>query len=232
MIPLFKGQWEKFVAKIDGMSLRERALIFAAAAFLLVSLINALFLDPLLAQQKKLSMQVIQQQEKMKDIQAQLEALVQAKKDDANSPLRDRMKQIQQQLREGEIYLKSRRDKLVPPERMGGLLEQVLSKNGHLQLVEMATLPVTPLIEASAAKPEGGAVTVRSAGQERQVYKHGVKITVRGSYADLLQYLAALEKLPTQMFWGSAKMSAAQYPSVELTLTLYTLSLDTVWLQV
>lgn len=232
MTPLFKGQQEKFVAKIDGMSLRERALIFAAAAFLLVSLINALFLDPLLAQQKKLSMQVIQQQEKMKEIQAQLEALVQAKKDDANSPLRDRMKQIQQQLREGEIYLKSRRDKLVPPERMGSLLEQVLSKNGHLQLVELETLPVTPLIEASAAKTEGGAVTVRPAGQERQVYKHGVKISVRGSYADLLQYLAALEKLPTQMFWGSAKMSAAQYPSVELTLTLYTLSLDTIWLQV
>ena len=39
----------EFVAKVDAMSLRERALIFASIAFGLVSLINALFLDPLLA---------------------------------------------------------------------------------------------------------------------------------------------------------------------------------------
>ena len=64
------------------------------------------------------------------------------------------------------------------------------------------------------------------------MYKHGVQITVRGSYADLLQYLTALEKLPTRMFWGVAKMKVVQHPSVELTLTLYTLSLDKTWLQV
>jgi MSHA biogenesis protein MshJ len=232
MMAMIKERWEQLVAKIDGMSLRERAMIFAAAAFLLVSMINAMFLDPLLAQQKKLSTQVIQQQEKMKEIQANLEALVQAKKDDASSPLRERIKLIQQQLREGEVYLKSRRDKLVPPEKMGDLLEQVLSKNGRLQLVALETLSVTPLIETSAGKPEGSAVTAKVAGQERQVYKHGVKITVRGNYGDLLQYLTALEKLPTQMFWGSAKLSVIQHPTAELTLTLYTLSLDTVWLQV
>jgi MSHA biogenesis protein MshJ len=59
-----------------------------------------------------------------------------------------------------------------------------------------------------------------------------VKITVRGSYADLLQYLTALEKLPSQMFWGVAKMDVVQLPTAELSLTLYTLSLDKTWLQV
>lgn len=229
---MIKTQWEKLTAKIDAMSLRERLMIFAAAALLVVSLVNALFLDPLLAKQKKLSMQVIQQQEKMKEIQAQFESLLQAKKADASSPLRDRIKQLQQQIKEGEIYLKSRRDKLVPPEKMGDLLGQVLGKNGRVQLVALETLAVTPLIEASAIKAEVSAVSGKQVGLDRQVYKHGVKITVRGSYSDLLQYLTALEKLPTQMFWGSAKMSVVQYPAVELTLTLYTLSLDTIWLQV
>ena len=64
------------------------------------------------------------------------------------------------------------------------------------------------------------------------MYKHGVQITVRGSYADLTQYMAALENLPTRMFWGMAKMNVVQYPTSELTLTLYTLSLDKTWLQV
>ena len=55
---------------------------------------------------------------------------------------------------------------------------------------------------------------------------------MRGGYADLTQYLQMLEKLPTQMFWGMADLNVVKYPQAELTLTLYTLSLDKTWLQV
>ena len=220
-------QLEKLVAKVDAMSLRERALIFAAAAFLLVSLFDSLFLEPLLAKQKMLSAQVIQQQEKMKEAQSRIAALLQAKQADANSPQRERIRVLRQQIADGNAYLNDRRDKLVPPEKMAQLLEQVLNKNDRLKLVALNTLPVSPLIEPSPDAPAS-----QTTGLERQIYKHGVKITVRGSYADLLQYLTALEKLPTQMYWGGAKMDVVQHPTVELTLTLYTLSLDKTWLQV
>ena len=220
-------QLEKLVAKVDAMSLRERALIFAAAAFLLVSLFDSLFLEPLLAKQKMLSAQVIQQQEKMKEAQSRIAALLQAKQADANSPQRERIRLLRQQIADGNAYLNDRRDKLVPPEKMAQLLEQVLNKNDRLKLVALNTLPVSPLIEPSPDAPAS-----QTTGLERQIYKHGVKITVRGNYADLLQYLTALEKLPTQMYWGGAKMDVVQHPTVELTLTLYTLSLDKTWLQV
>jgi MSHA biogenesis protein MshJ len=215
----------KLVAKVDDMSLRERALIFFAAAFLLLALIDALFLDPLLQRQKNLSAQVVQQQEKMKEIQAQLESMVQAKQADATSPQRERIRQLRQQIAEGTAYLQERRDKLVPPEKMAQLLQQVLGKNDRLQLVALNTLPVSLLIEQS------GDAAVAPVG-EQLLYKHGVEITVRGSYADLLQYLNALEHLPTQMFWGVAKLGVVEYPTAELKLTLYTLSLDKIWLQV
>jgi MSHA biogenesis protein MshJ len=224
-----KEQADRIAAKVNGMSLRERVLIFAAAASLLVSLIDSLFLNPLLQQQKRLSAQVVQQQEKMKEIQAQLAILLQARQADAVSPQRERIIQLRQQIADGETYLKGRRDKLVPPEKMAALLEQVLKRDGRLQLVAMETLPVTPFIEQAA---DTGNVQLPVAALETQMYKHGVQITVRGSYADLLQYLTALEKLPTRMFWGVAKMNVVQHPSVELTLTLYTLSLDKTWLQV
>lgn len=229
---MIRIQWARLVARIDAMSLRERVMIFAAAAFLLVFAINAMFLDPLLAEQKQLALQVVQQQAKMQAVQAQLQAVTQGKNDGAIIALRAKVRQLQQQLGAGEAYLESRRDKLVPPDRMGALLEQVLNQNGRLQLVTLETLAATPLLDTPALKPAGTAATNAVTGQERQVYKHGVRLTVRGSYADLLKYLTALEKLPTQMFWGSAKMSVQQYPVTEMTLTLYTLSLDTVWLQV
>ena len=222
-----QAQLDKIVAKVDGMSLRERALIFAAAAFLVVSLIDSLFLEPLLDRQKMLSAQVVQQQEKMKEAQSRIAALLQAKQADANSPQRERIRILRQQIADGDTYLKDRRDKLVPPEKMAQLLEQVLNKNDRLKLVALNTLPVSLLIEPAADAP-----AAQTSGLEKQIYKHGVKITVRGSYADLLQYLTALEKLPTQMYWGVAKMDVIQHPTVELTLTLYTLSLDKTWLQV
>ncbi|MDD5180250.1 MAG: type II secretion system protein GspM [Gallionellaceae bacterium] len=216
------------------MSLRERALIFSAIAFLLVTLVQVLFVDPLLAEQKKLYAKVTQQQEKMKEIRAQIESSLQARKDDANSPSRQRLGQIRQQLADGDAYLQSRRDRLVAPEKMADLLGLVLSKNGKLQLVNLQTMAAAPLIEKAADKPEGAGITAANAAAEldKQVFKHGVQITVRGSYLDLMQYLVTLEQLPTKMFWGAAKMSVVQYPAVELTLTLYTLSLDKSWLQI
>lgn len=216
----------QFIAKIDGMSLRERALIFAATAFAVVSLINTFFLDPLLAQQKGLSSQVVQQQEKMKETQAQLTSLLQAKQADEHAPQREHIRQLREQIAEGDAYLKATQDKLVPPEKMAALLEQVLARNSRLQLVALNTLPVSLFIEPSAD------AATKAVVQEKQIFKHGVQMTVRGSYADLMQYLAALEKMPTQMFWGMAKLNVVQYPSAELTVTLYTLSLDKTWLQV
>jgi MSHA biogenesis protein MshJ len=219
-----RPQFEKLAARIDGMSLRERVLIFLAAAFLVVSAADALLLAPLLAQQKQLSSQVVQQQETMKDIQAQIAALMQAKQADASSPQRERIRLLRQQIADGEVYLKDRRDKLVPPDRMAALLEQVLGRNANLQLVAMKTLPVTPFIEPQADAAAGS--------HEPQMFKHGVTITVRGSYADVLQYLTSLERLPTRMFWGTARMNVIRHPTLELTLTLYTLSLDRTWMQV
>ncbi|MFS2219099.1 hypothetical protein ACCD08_31790, partial [Telluria sp. Tellsp104] len=63
------------------------------------------------------------------------------------------------------------------------------------------------------------------------LYRHGVELTVRGSYLDMVDYMQALESLPTQLFWGKAQLDAEAYPNVRLTLTLYTLSLDPKWMK-
>lgn len=229
-----KRYWELARARIDGMSLRERAMIFAAAAFVVISLLNSLLLDPLMAKQKALSAQVIQQQEKMKELQAQMQGLLQAKREDQQSPLRDRLEQLKQHLQEQDSYLQNRRGRLIEPNKIADLLKQVLNKDGRLQLVALQTLPVSLLIE----KPQTGKGAEQSAtagnanSGQKQIFKHGVQISIRGSYLDLLRYVSALERLPAQMFWGEASLSVDGYPNSVLTLTLYTLSLDKTWLTV
>lgn len=226
--------WELARTRIDDMSLRERAMIFAAAGFVVISLINSILLDPLLAKQKILSAQVIQQQEKMKELQAAIQSLLQAKRDDESSPLRMRTAQLKQQLQDQDGYLQNRRSRLVEPDKMAGLLKQVLGKNGGLQLVEMKTLPVSLLIESPQAANGAGqsAAAAPEHDGQKQIFKHGVQISVRGGYLELLRYVGALERMPAQMFWGEVSLNVEQYPYSVLTLTLYTLSLDKIWLTV
>ena len=224
--------WELARTRIDDMSLRERAMIFAAAGFVVISLINSILLDPLLAKQKILSAQVIQQQEKMKELQAAIQSLLQAKHGDESSPLRMRSAQLKQQLQDLDGYLQNRRSRLVEPDKMAGLLKQVLGKNGGLQLVEMKTLPVSLLIEKPEAENGAGQAAAHDHDGQKQIFKHGVRISVRGGYLELLRYVSALERMPAQMFWGEVSLKVEQYPYSVLTLTLYTLSLDEIWLTV
>lgn len=231
---MIRAQWQKMAGKVDALSLRERVLVFAAMAFLVASLADTLLLTPMLNKQKRLSSQVVQQQEKIKEVQAQIDALIQARSGATSSPQYLRLNALKQELSETEASLQKNREKLVAPERMAELLRQMLNRNANLQLMKLETLPVTTLLEDDSNSAETGATAKprASAVLEKQIWKHGVKLTVRGNYLDLLQYMHALEQLPTQMIWNQARLQVGQYPAADLTITLYTLSLDKTWLQI
>lgn len=218
-----KHYWSLACHKVDVMSVRERAMLFVIASLLLIFTINALLLDPLLAHQKATAVKLLQQEKEARALQASVQAISQSRREDEHSPLRARIAELKVQLQDGEHFLKERSNRLVEPGHMAELLEQVLRSNDKLQLLGLKTLPPGLLVEPGA---DGKA----PAGQP--IYKHGVQITVRGGYLDLLRYLAALEKLPSQMFWGEISLSVEKHPDAILTLTVYTLSLDKTWLTV
>ena len=82
-----------------------------------------------------------------------------------------------------------------------------------------------------AGAPTGAGGPAR-AGGAREVFRHTVELSVRGGYFDLLDYLAALERMPQRVFWDGFELSAAQYPQSVLKLTIYTLSPEKSWLTV
>jgi MSHA biogenesis protein MshJ len=150
--------------------------------------------------------------------------------------LRIQLNRVKKELDEGKVFLQSNRDHLVQPEKMAVHLKQLLSRYNRLQLVTLQTLAVTPLLEDNEdIKPEAAEVNntqLTNVALRKQVFKHGVQLTVRGSYLDLLNYLTELERLPQLMYWAKAEMQVVKYPVTELTLVLYTLSLDKTWLQI
>ncbi len=230
----------RLTGKIDGLALRQRLLVFLAAALAMVALADVAFIGPLLAGQKKHSREIAQNGNLLKGVYAQLEALGKASSSDPDAENKKRLAELRRKLAQADASLLELQQKLVTPDKMASLLQDILRKNGHLQLIAMQSLPASALLEAADNAPGGAAGKSGNAAsgpgkderRERLLYKQGVQITLRGSYADLLQYLTMLENLPWQMYWGKASFKVERHPLATLTFTVYTLSTERAWLSV
>ena len=127
---------------------------------------------------------------------------------------------------------------LISPDKMPELLRSLLKKNSALKLIELKTLPARGLLETESSSiqttgTESNNTEVKvSAIQNSPVFKHGVEITIEGRYLDLLEYVSDIEKMPWHVLWSKVALNAEHYPDTQLTLTVYTLSLDQTWLTI
>ena len=224
-------KWQQLGVRVDSMTLRERAMIFLATALVLVAILNTLLIAPLSTRQQKLSHQIVDTQTKTSALQLQIQALVMARSADPNAPLRARMAKLETDAVATGQALQVIQSGLVAPQQMPVLLEDIMRRNHGLRLVALQTLPMENLATTlDVAGPKLASHTVSA--PELAVFKHGVEVTVEGSYSDLLQYLTTMESSPWRMFWGKAVLSVDTYPKATLTLRLHTLSLDKAWLTI
>lgn len=230
MSPL-KQKWERLAERIDAMSLRERAMIFLATALVVVLVVNTILIAPLSARQQAMSKQIVETQAKTNALQAQILTLVSAQSVDPNAPLRARMAKLETDAAATGQALQVIQSGLVAPQQMSVLLEDILHRNQNLRLVALQTLPMENLAKALEVSPVKTAMPTVTP-PELAVFKHGVEITVEGTYPDLLNYLTTMESSPWRMFWGKALLNVDTYPKSTLTLRLHTLSLDKAWLTI
>lgn len=239
-----KRRWLQFVARVEALQPRERIMAFGAAVVVLVFLANTLVFSPLSRKEATLRSTLQQQRITVDGIAADIEGRARAYANDPNEPLRKRLGELRAETARTSDELRTMQKGLVPPERIAPLLESILRANGRLKLVSLKTLPATTLADGAPPAPASGAPAPAAAPAAPAalppppvakspdlLYRHGVELTVRGSYLDMVDYMHALETLPTQLFWGKAQLDAEAYPDARLTLTLYTLSLDPKWMK-
>jgi len=224
-----KGLWLALVKRLDALAQRERIAVFAACALAIVALVYVAGIEPALQRSRLLAARSADQERLLATAQAQQRELAKTLSQDPDAAPREQIAQRQKQIEQIDTQLAGLQRTLVSPERMPGVLRELMGKEQGVRLVSLRNLPATPLVAApesatAAAAPE-------HAGAGRNVYRHGVEIVLQGNYLDLLAYVARLERQPWQVFWGKTVLSA-DYPTVVVSLTLYTLSLDKAWLVV
>ena len=213
-----KAALQRYLERIDNATLRERALLFAAAALVLVFAVNAVLLKPLRDTQRRLGAELAQRQGELRTVQAELQRMGRARAADPDARNRARAAELRAELAAFDAKIAAEQRRFTSPQRMRTVLEEMLGRDRRLRLVDLKTLPITDL----SSRGQAG----------RRVFRHGVELTLAGGYLDLHAYLKALEGLSTQLYWGRADMSVSEYPVATLKLTVYTLSFDQAWLVV
>lgn len=204
---------KRLARRIDGLGLRERCMLFASIALLIATAADSLVLAPAFAQQKLLAARLKQESTDLVALRTQLAQA--ARPPVADSPVmrlrRDIARlQARQQAVDGDI------------ERLGSmagqqtaltqLLERTLARHERLTLRKLATVVEAPFSAASGAGAAPATPALRW---------QGVDLAVTGSYADLVEYLAALEQALPGLRWDALKLTGSPAAPSMLALRLY-----------
>jgi len=221
----------------DARAPRERLLLAAAGVAAVFMLADALWLSPALtrwnaaqAQRKAAHTQGTQLQQASQ--QAMAAQIAQA------AQMRAELGAARQRVREGEASLRDFQSTLVEPDRMLPLLEQMLARHGQVRVRALRSLGHNDLLAASPPPPAAAAPAAAASAAAGQggalpsLYRHGVELTLEGSFADLMGYVSALEALPQRLLWGGMSFRVEQHPRAVLTLQLYTLSTARHWIEI
>jgi MSHA biogenesis protein MshJ len=184
--------------RIDGLSLRERAIMFVSLAIALVAVADALVISPRLAEQKAL---LAQRQAQAKEINTLRMTLAGggAAADTPGARLASQLTEARarQQALDAEIAHGLAHG--AQGARLPDLLERVLRRYERLTLLRLATVAPTAnpaqVLDHTPATA-GGALPLQ-----------GVEIVVRGSYPDLAQYVADTESALPALRWGALSIT-------------------------
>jgi MSHA biogenesis protein MshJ len=202
-----KQYWLRFAARVDDMTLRQRGMLFATVSLVVVVFVHVALIEPLLQRQRALIDRGTRDQSQLTAVRAQLEGVLREQEQGGSKdPDQIALLALEMRLAEVEKALAARKGAFVGPTQLPELLKGLVGPTRPVHLESLRTLP--------GARVAGAA----------ELYRHGVEITLRGSYFDLTQYLSDVERLPARVLWGPVELQVEQYPEVRLTLQIQTVS--------
>jgi MSHA biogenesis protein MshJ len=204
-----KQTWDHWVTNVAARNRRERMLITLVGVFLIGMAFYSYVWSPLLAQWS-----LGQQQERLlaqqsQELSAAITSLTQASQQDPNLPLREKLQVVNKRLAQLNSSLSDQMATLIPAGEMAATLQQILAQSGRLQLESLTSLKPEPILAEQS---------------DFNFYRHGVRLVLRGQFADIYAYLVQLESLPQHFYWQTLNYKVAKYPDAVVEVTIFTLS--------
>lgn len=208
---------------------REQWLALLVLTSLILMLWSSLGHDPLQHALQRLQQE--QQQALQREQQAR-QALATLQARSANQPAVALRKALEQARGERDSLRRQlQRDtaRLVSPQQMQRVLRELLPERSNLHLLglESSTRRIEPPLLASATD-------ALQSGQAAVLYRHGLRLTLEGSYFELRDYLQAVETAAGQLLWEGLdyRVGEAGPERARIELEIFTLSSEEGWIGV
>jgi MSHA biogenesis protein MshJ len=214
-LPVLQTRWQRGRRAFDARLLTERRLIVVA-----VVCVVWLFMDNLLITPSYGRLNAALKDKRateatyatLKGLADQHEADIQAKQLEAKQEL----ERTRQRVKQGQMELQQVQSMLAPAREMRHLLEGLLAQHGQLKVRSMTTVAPREVNLGVGSGPD----------EKVQLYRHGLELTVDGSFHDMLDWLTTLENLPQRLLWDGIKLSADEQAQLTLSVSVHTFSPD------
>lgn len=158
--------------------------------------------------------------------QTQIDALQAGNTDD---PLTLQVHALQQELQVQEQALTELNQKMVPAEAILSVVKSLLAQHPDVRVLQLKSLAAVDFFEKHKPPALAQANVEKAEKEVSGVFQHSIQLKLEGSYGAIAAYVADLKHLDAVLGWEHAEMKA-QYPLTQLSLEVYTLSRQPVWL--
>ena len=227
---MMSKKWQEYSDKYIKLTSREQYLVLFTGIVAIFFISFYLFIDVKTIENKSFAREVQRLQSANRSSEITVIEMQEALKKDPNEDTINKIAQYEAKLTSIDEQLLLLTNDLISPVQMRYALLDLLKIEKGVSLLSCELTGVQPLLasqpekqtsEESLGKTE--VKVVKEDGNSLNLYRHGIKIKLSGSYFDLQSYLSMLENLSWKFFWKDFNFKLKQYPNSELEIEMYSL---------
>ncbi len=218
-------QWQESSENFLKLTIREQYLILLTGLVVIFFIIFYLFIDNKIVSNNNASKKIVQLSSSNQLLNISVLEMQAALQRDPNEDTKNKITQYETKLAKVDTKLLALTSDLISPIQMRYALLDLLKLEKGVSLLSFELLGAKPLLPKPESSSNTSAVSINSNDKlsSLNLYRHGIKITLTGSYFDLRDYLTQLEKLPWKFFWQDFNFNLKEYPNSELEIEMYSL---------
>lgn len=202
--------FKEYSKKVSALSIRERVLICAVGVVLFASPAYFLFYDKNNIEIKKINSSISSMKEDLSAKQDELVAWQSRVTQNPNDVMRNEISSLERDIATLDAILTDETANLIDASEMSVVLSKLLSVNKDLSIISVESIKPIVIIKR----------------EDAQLYQHGIQITLKGKYLDILNHFKQLEGISRNFYWKTMDYKVVDYPFAEVTIELYTLSIN------
>lgn len=218
------AQWQGWFETFKSWEKRKQILVLVGAVFLLVYVINSLFISDARNEVKVATGQIFELKSQIDDLNGQTQGILTEVENSVSNPNSQVALSYKQQIDELDAKLAAYEQQLISAKDMTTLLKKILSEESGLKLVSITSLPAVDILASTQLPPE-----LQNLPNRTVLYKRGAELVFSGGYFQTVDYLKKLENSGKHIFWDDFSYTVKTYPTATVSLTVYTLTSEEGW---